>query len=223
MQDIRTCINSIEFSNMKVILIFFLICCGLLCTAQSNSCDTLYLKNGKKINADVQNEYALTFSYILCCEECTDVKTIKKKDLKSIRFADSTVVNYDYEIPTNHPVTLGFELGGMGIIGGAFFELFPSDRIGMKFGIGYFYGTFPLHASLLLKFGKKRNFVPSLGIAKFYDIGSGIISNLTVISNFYGFQKNTKFGFIRLSPGLMVTMPDKDFQPWIGLSVGFNL
>lgn len=199
---------------------------------QDKTCDTLFLTNGKKIIANIQKESSFSYTYILCCEQCSEIRKIQKKDVSSVRLSDSTVITFDRDIGNQSTISLGLELGGTGILGGPFVEFLPSDQFGLRASVGYFnlsifplfsFSIVPMNFSLFGRFGKKRNFVPSIGVTKFFVPGLGLERDFSVITNYYGIQKHTNFGFVRFSPGLMLFIPDKAVQPWLGLSVGFNL
>lgn len=203
---------------------------------QTSECDTIYLKDGKKIAAVIQSETSTSYKYILCCEECSEIRTIKKKDVDWKKFTDSTwenlkgekdksKVDLDQTVLSQSFLSLSLEVGGPGMMGGAFIELLPIERIGFRLGIGLRTigsGTPLLHSSVLLKLGKNKRFVPSIGFSK---LRGYTTTQLSVFTNFYSFQKNTKFGYLRLSPGWMMLTNFKYYEPipWLGISIGFNL
>lgn len=212
---------------MRLPLFIVLTSISLLFLGQTEACDTLYLNNGKKIPAQIHKENRFSFSYLLCCEGCSEIRKTEKKYIQKIVHSDSIITQFDHTIPPNSPVLIGIEAGGAGFIGGPYVELSPIPRFGVRFGVGYFYPyAFPLHTSIFFKIGQKVKFVPSIGFSKFVFMNGSVASNITAVNNFYGIQANTKFGYIRFSPGIIFTMTTakvKDTTPFVGLSFGFNL
>lgn len=208
---------------MRYLLYIFFSFSYFLSFGQNQVCDTLFLLNGEKLAVKIQSETTTTYTYIPCCSECSKAKTIKKKDVDWKKIRNQTwrdLEKQKLENGIHSPFALNFELGGSMFIGGFSMELYPSERFGIRAGVGFPRDGFPIHGSILLKLGKRKRFAPSLGFTNF--VGSS--TDFIMLTNFYSYQKPTQFGYFRISPGVLFSN-DGWFPilPFIGGSIGFNL
>lgn len=76
---------------------------------QTTPCDTLYLKNDKKIAAVIQSETSTSYKYILCCEGCSEIRTIKKKDIDKTYLTEHTLekLNRNPKTPIKYEPLIG--------------------------------------------------------------------------------------------------------------------
>lgn len=226
--------------------LFFIIMTLCICSAsfgQKMACDTLFLLNGEKIAVNIQDETSFNYTYILCCDDCAQVRKVQKKNVQEVYLSPTTkieLIQKKEEPDTLAPFTINIELGGQGVFGGMFFEYFPKNtlnrNLGIRTGLGYFdyfsgvsytgINGLIWHGSIVIKAGKHKSFLPSFGISRVINPPQGGIK--TFVTNFYSIQKHTSFGNIRINPGILITGDIGTGLsitpiPWLGIGIGFNL
>lgn len=228
---------------MRLGLIILLTTLSFLMLGQTTPCDTILLKNGKKIVAQIQDETSFNYTYILCCDDCAQVRKVQKKNVQEVYLSPTTkieLIQQKEEPDTLAPFTINIELGGQGVFGGVFLEYFPENtlnrNLGIRTGLGYFdyfsgvsntgINGVIWHGSIVIKVGKHKSFLPSFGISRVINPPQGGIK--TFVTNFYSFQKYTSFGNIRINPGILITGDIGTGLsitpiPWLGIGIGFNL
>lgn len=188
------------------------------------NCDFLLLLGGSKLYVEILSESKHSFKYKYCCNECSEISKIKKTDIAYSSFTKTTRLSLQKqkdELDLHHPFSINLEIGGPLGFGGLAFEYFPFKRFGLKIvAVLPMSGGIVGNSSILFKLGKKKRFIPSIGFSNAFGIGSDSI----FLTNFFSFHKPTRFGYYRISPGILIAGGDiAPALPWLGVSLGFNL